>query len=81
MLAMSSNREISTEFQDHGISHSIYFQDPDGHQLELTTYDVWIGLTNKIATRSLTTQSGAVSPKPPSTAHTEVKPLKERHAD
>lgn len=27
-------------FQDHEISHSIYFQDPDGHELEITTYDV-----------------------------------------
>jgi catechol 2,3-dioxygenase-like lactoylglutathione lyase family enzyme len=27
-------------FSDHGISHSIYFTDPDGHELELTTYEV-----------------------------------------
>ena len=32
--------DIAFEFQDHGISHSIYFHDPDGHQLELTTYDL-----------------------------------------
>jgi len=25
---------------DHGIGHSIYFDDPDGHELELTTYEV-----------------------------------------
>lgn len=31
---------IPFEFQDHDISHSIYFFDPDGHQLELTTYEV-----------------------------------------
>ncbi len=31
---------ITFEFQDHVISHSIYFQDPDGHQLEITTYEV-----------------------------------------
>ncbi len=31
---------ISFEFQDHGASHSIYFEDPDGLRLELTTYDV-----------------------------------------
>ncbi|HEY2124000.1 MAG TPA: VOC family protein, partial [Chthoniobacterales bacterium] len=31
---------ISFEFQDHEISHSIYFRDPDGHKLEITTYDV-----------------------------------------
>ena len=23
---------------DHGSSHSIYFEDPDGHRLEITTY-------------------------------------------
>ena len=52
-LAMRANREnflaaqeelkrrsIKFEFQDHEISHSIYFRDPDGHQLEITTYDV-----------------------------------------
>jgi catechol-2,3-dioxygenase len=27
-------------FQDHEISHSIYFNDPDGHQIEITTYEV-----------------------------------------
>ena len=31
---------IKFEFQDHEIAHSIYFRDPDGHQLEITTYDV-----------------------------------------
>jgi len=31
---------IEFEFQDHEISHSIYFRDPDGHQLEITTYEV-----------------------------------------
>jgi catechol 2,3-dioxygenase-like lactoylglutathione lyase family enzyme len=33
-------RGIEFEFQDHEISHSIYFCDPDGHQLEITTYDL-----------------------------------------
>jgi catechol 2,3-dioxygenase-like lactoylglutathione lyase family enzyme len=33
-------RGISFEFQDHGAAHSIYFEDPDGLRLELTTYDV-----------------------------------------
>jgi catechol 2,3-dioxygenase-like lactoylglutathione lyase family enzyme len=33
-------RGIQFEFQDHEISHSIYFQDPDGHQLEITTYEL-----------------------------------------
>jgi catechol 2,3-dioxygenase-like lactoylglutathione lyase family enzyme len=33
-------RGIEFEFQDHEISHSIYFCDPDGHQLEITTYEL-----------------------------------------
>ena len=33
-------RGIRFEFQDHEISHSIYFHDPDGHRLEITTYEV-----------------------------------------
>jgi catechol 2,3-dioxygenase len=33
-------RGIEVEFQDHGIAHSIYFRDPDGHELEITTYDL-----------------------------------------
>jgi catechol 2,3-dioxygenase-like lactoylglutathione lyase family enzyme len=33
-------RGIKFEFQDHEISHSIYFSDPDGHQLEITTYEL-----------------------------------------
>ena len=33
-------RGIKFEFQDHEISHSIYFADPDGHHLEITTYDL-----------------------------------------
>jgi len=33
-------RGISFEFQDHEVSHSIYFRDPDGFQLEITTYDL-----------------------------------------
>ena len=33
-------RGIEFEFQDHQISHSIYFYDPDGHELEITTYEV-----------------------------------------
>jgi catechol 2,3-dioxygenase-like lactoylglutathione lyase family enzyme len=34
------HRGIKFEFQDHEISHSIYFRDPDGHQLEITTYEL-----------------------------------------
>lgn len=33
-------RGMKFEFQDHQISHSIYFRDPDGHELEITTYDL-----------------------------------------
>jgi catechol 2,3-dioxygenase-like lactoylglutathione lyase family enzyme len=33
-------RGIKFGFQDHEISHSIYFCDPDGHQLEITTYEL-----------------------------------------
>ncbi|MFN2507993.1 MAG: VOC family protein [Chthoniobacterales bacterium] len=33
-------RKIEFTFQDHEISHSIYFRDPDGHELEITTYEV-----------------------------------------
>jgi catechol 2,3-dioxygenase-like lactoylglutathione lyase family enzyme len=33
-------RGVSSQFQDHEISHSIYFSDPDGLLLEITTYDV-----------------------------------------
>lgn len=29
--------KIPFHFQDHRFFHSIYFKDPDGHQLELTT--------------------------------------------
>jgi catechol 2,3-dioxygenase-like lactoylglutathione lyase family enzyme len=33
-------RAIALDFQDHEISHSIYFRDPDGHQIEITTYEL-----------------------------------------
>jgi catechol 2,3-dioxygenase-like lactoylglutathione lyase family enzyme len=33
-------RGIKFEFQDHEISHSIYFRNPDGHRLEITTYEL-----------------------------------------
>ena len=33
-------RGLEVKFQDHVAAHSIYFRDPDGHQLELTTYEL-----------------------------------------
>jgi catechol 2,3-dioxygenase-like lactoylglutathione lyase family enzyme len=33
-------RGIAFEFQDHEVAHSIYFRDPDGHVLEITTYEL-----------------------------------------
>jgi catechol 2,3-dioxygenase-like lactoylglutathione lyase family enzyme len=33
-------RGIEFQFQDHEISQSIYFRDPDGHELEITTYEL-----------------------------------------
>ena len=35
-----ADQGLEPRFSDHGISHSIYLTDPDGHQLELTTYEV-----------------------------------------
>jgi catechol 2,3-dioxygenase-like lactoylglutathione lyase family enzyme len=29
---------VDFRFEDHGTAHSVYFRDPDGHTLELTTY-------------------------------------------
>lgn len=34
------NRGIKFEFSDHEISHSIYFRNPDGLRLEITTYEL-----------------------------------------
>lgn len=31
---------VAFQFSDHRISHSIYFADPDGFLLEITTYDL-----------------------------------------
>jgi catechol 2,3-dioxygenase len=33
-------RGIPITEQNHQISHSIYFEDPDGHEIEITTYDL-----------------------------------------
>jgi len=35
-----TRRQIAVEFQHHGISQSIYFRDPNGHEIEITTYDL-----------------------------------------
>ena len=35
-----NRRGIKFEVEDHEISHSIYFRDPDGNKLEITTYDL-----------------------------------------
>src|SRR3954468_12473808 len=31
-------RGIAFDFSDHEVSHSMYFRDPDGHKIEITTY-------------------------------------------
>jgi catechol 2,3-dioxygenase-like lactoylglutathione lyase family enzyme len=33
-------RGVEFTFEDHEIAHSIYLRDPDGHSVELTTYEV-----------------------------------------
>jgi catechol 2,3-dioxygenase-like lactoylglutathione lyase family enzyme len=38
--AQLHSRGIRFEFQDHGAAHSIYFEDPNGLRLELTTYEL-----------------------------------------
>lgn len=34
------SRNVTFQFRDHEIAHSIYFSDPDGFLLEITTYDI-----------------------------------------
>jgi catechol 2,3-dioxygenase-like lactoylglutathione lyase family enzyme len=31
---------LDARFEDHDVAHSLYFADPDGYRLELTTYEV-----------------------------------------
>jgi len=33
-------QDVVARFEDHGNSHSLYMHDPDGHAVELTTYEV-----------------------------------------
>ncbi len=33
-------RSIAWTFADHDVSHSLYLSDPDGHTIELTTYEL-----------------------------------------
>jgi catechol 2,3-dioxygenase-like lactoylglutathione lyase family enzyme len=35
-----AGRGIVFELADHDTAHSIYFNDPDGHELEITTYEL-----------------------------------------
>jgi catechol 2,3-dioxygenase-like lactoylglutathione lyase family enzyme len=35
-----ADRGVEYETTDHGVAHSIYFNDPDGHRLEITTYEL-----------------------------------------
>ena len=35
-----TSRGIAFHFQDHQISYSIYFRDPDGFEIEITTYEL-----------------------------------------
>src|SRR5207244_3022526 len=34
------HKAIDFRFADHGVCHSVYIDDPDGHTIELTTYEV-----------------------------------------
>jgi hypothetical protein len=38
--AAFAERGMKAELWDHTICHSVYVRDSDGHQVELTTYDV-----------------------------------------
>lgn len=33
-------QSIAFTFEDHDIAHSIYFNDPDGNEIEITTYEI-----------------------------------------
>ena len=38
--AAFAEQGMKAELWNHTICHSVYVGDPDGHQVELTTYDV-----------------------------------------
>ena len=33
-------RGLDLRFENHGICHSLYFSDPDGFRIEISTYDL-----------------------------------------
>jgi len=33
---------VESRFEDHGNAHSVYVRDPDGHTIELTTYELTV---------------------------------------
>src|SRR5262249_5928252 len=35
-----TEQRVDFRLEDHGISHSLYLRDPDGHMIELTTYEL-----------------------------------------
>ena len=35
-----TERGVDFRFEDHGNAHSVYLRDPDGHAIELTTYEL-----------------------------------------
>ena len=35
-----SDAGIAARYEDHGSVHSLYFDDPDGHKVELATYEL-----------------------------------------
>lgn len=39
---------IDFEFADHGVVHSIYIKDPDGHRIEITTDDLSRSAVTKV---------------------------------
>lgn len=34
-------QQIPFRFEDHIMAHSLYLSDPDGHRVELTTYELF----------------------------------------